>query len=145
MAASFWEAIVNWVASAASAANKKANIASDAQLKKFDCSLSWADPNVINSAGRPASAEIRTSVIAESDRRAREMSQERAIKEDPLVTGGAISSNKIVPPYMTDPAGTLRKWQVAPGELDDEERDRAKKGILGPEAVVFYSLTPAVA
>jgi hypothetical protein len=103
------------------------------------------DTKVINSAGKPASAEIRTSVIAKSEQGAREMSQERAIKENPLVTGGVISSNKIVPPYMTDPAGTLSKWQVTLGELDDEERDRVKKGILGPAAVVFYSLTPAVA
>jgi hypothetical protein len=84
MASSFWQAIINGFASAASSGNKKANITSDAQLKKFDRQLSWVDTKVINSAGKPASAAIRTSVIAKSEQGAREMSQERAIKENPL-------------------------------------------------------------
>ena len=139
MAASIREAIVNWLFSMASSGNKKANLAKAARLKVYDCQLSWTDPKVITSSGKPASVEIGTSVIADSEHRAREMSQERANKEDPVITS-AFSSNKVVPPYITDPGGTLAKWQVGPAaELGEEARDNAAKGMLDA-AIVSYSL-----
>ena len=139
MAASIREAFVGWLFSMASSANKKANLAKAAKLKIYDCRLSWTDPKVITSSGKPASVVIGTSVIADSERRAREMSQERATKEDPVIAS-AFSSNKVVPPYITDPVGTLAKWQVGPAaELGDEDRDSAAKGMLD-EKVFSYGI-----
>src|SRR6185369_7834431 len=85
MAASIREAFVGWLFSLASSANKKANLAKAATLKVYDCRLSWTDPKVITNSGKPALVEIGTTVVALSEQRAREISQERATKEDPLI------------------------------------------------------------
>ena len=143
MAASIREAFVSWLFSMASSANKKANLAKAATLKIYDCQLSWTDPKVITSGGQPASVVIGTSVITDSEHRAREMSQERANKETPVITS-AFSSNRVVPPYITDPVGTLAKWQVGPAaELGDEARDSAAKGMQDAE-VFSYRVTPQI-
>jgi len=143
MAASIREAFVGWLFSMASSANKKANLAKAATLKIYDCRLSWTDPKVITSSGKPVFVEISTSVIADSEHRAREMSQERANKEDPVIDSN-FSPNKVVPPYITDPGGTLAKWQVGPAaELGEEARDHAAKGMLDA-AVVSYAMTPQI-
>jgi exopolysaccharide biosynthesis protein len=86
MATSIRETIVSWLFSMASSASKKANLAKAAKLKIYDCRLSWTDPKVITSSGKPASVAIGTTVIADSEHRARQMSQERANKEDPVIT-----------------------------------------------------------
>ena len=139
MAASIREAFVGWLFSMASSANKKANLAKAATLKIYDCRLSWTDPKVITSRGKPASVAIGTTVIADSEHRAREMSQERANKEDPVIDSN-FSPNKVVPPYITDPGGTLAKWQVGPAaELGEEARDHAAKGMLDA-AVLSYGV-----
>jgi hypothetical protein len=92
---------------------------------------------VITSRGKPASVAIGTTVIADSEHRARQMSQERANKEDPVITS-AFSSKKVVPPYITDPVGTLAKWQVGPAvELGDEDRDSAAKGMLDAKVLSY--------
>jgi hypothetical protein len=143
MATSIRETIVSWLFSMASSASKKANLAKAAKLKIYDCRLSWTDPKVITSSGKPASVAIGTTVIADSEHRARQMSQERANKEDPVITS-AFSSNKVVPPYITDPVGTLAKWQVGPAvDLGDDARDSAAKGMLDA-AVVSYAMTPQI-
>jgi len=137
MAASIREAFVGWLFSMASSANKKANLAKAATLKYYDCRLSWTDPKVITNSGKPVFVEISTSVIADSEHRAREMSQERANNESPVIDS-AFSPNKVVPPYITDPGGTLAKWQIGPAvELGDEDRDSAAKGMLDAKVLSY--------
>ena len=71
------------------------------------------------------------------------MSQERANKEDKVIAS-AFSPNKVVPPYITDPVGTLAKWQVGPAaELGEEARDNAAKG-LQDEEVERYKVTAEI-
>jgi hypothetical protein len=48
-----------------------------------------------------------------------------------------------VPPYITDPTGTLARWQVDEGQFNDQERDLASKGLLGPAAITHYGTNPA--
>ena len=111
MAASIREAFVGWLFSMASSANKKANLAKAATLKIYDCQLSWTDPKVITSGGQPASVVIGTSVITDSEHRAREMSQERANKETPVITAHSRPTRSFLPtspiPSVHLPSGRL--------------------------------------
>ena len=137
MTASIREAFVGWLFSMASSANKKANLAKAATLKRYDCQLSWTDPKVITSKGKPVFVEISTSVIADSERQAREMSQKRA-NEETLVVDSNFWPNKVIPPYITDPGGTLAKWQVGPAaELGEEARDHVAKGMLDAKVLSY--------
>ena len=124
---SFWTKALVWGFTVFQRAERQTAAARDARLKSYGSSLSWDD----NKAVFPTITIGFSTIYAESEQQARELSQAQAVKELPLITS-QLSDKKIVPPYMTDPAGTLARWKIGEGPLNDDERDLASKGQLGP-------------
>jgi hypothetical protein len=136
---SFWTRILFGALSLFHRIERQTTAVRDARLKSYASRLSWED----NRALLPTVKMGFSTVYAESEQQARELSQAQAIKELPLITS-KLSDKKIVPPYMTDPAGTLPRWEIGEGLLSDDERDRASKGQLGPPRAMHLMIEATI-
>jgi hypothetical protein len=130
---SFWSKLGLWGFAFLNKASKEIGAAKDARLKKYATRLSWTDAKARN----PTLIIGFRTIYAESEQQAKELSQAEAIKETPVLKT-ATSDTEIVPPYMTDPAGTLARWEVGESQLDDEERKSASRGELGPARAMHF-------
>jgi hypothetical protein len=113
--------------------------ARDARLRSYWSVLSWKD----NKALDPNIKIVFDKIYAESEQHARELSQAQAIKEKPVLTS-KLSDKQIVPPYMTDPAATLARWELGEAPLNDEERELSSKGELGPARTVAFHVEATI-
>ena len=109
------------------------------ELKSYGSSLSWDD----NKSALPTITIGFNTIYAESGQQARELSQAQAITELPVLTS-KLSDKQIVPPYMTDPTGTLALWKVSEAPLNVDERDRASKGQLGPARAMHLRVEASI-
>jgi len=136
---SFLVRAVFWILSMFGKAERLSAEARDARLKRYGTRLIWKDDKALG----PLTVGFST-VYAESEQQARELTQAQAIKEHPLVTS-PLSDKTVMPPYMTDPARTLPLWEVGEIALDDDERERASTGQLGPARALFMNSSGVLA
>ena len=132
-----WMKILSWVGSTSKAAQQRSAVERDERLKKYATVLRWKDG--------PKFIKVTIDrVFAESEKQARQLSNSRAAKEEPIIEDN-LDQRQIVPPYTKDPSAALMRWKVTELPLTNEERALAKQGQLGPAraANVAREMSPA--
>jgi hypothetical protein len=93
------------------------------RLRRYKSSLTWNNGVYQVELGHDW-------IYAESEEQARQLANEQATKDFPLVE--SMFDDPRVPPYITDPSGTLALWKITEGTLGPEEKVAQSKGTLGP-------------
>jgi hypothetical protein len=122
--APLWIKVLSWVAPVLKSAQQRAAVERDARLRTYATQLRWKD-------GAKFFTVAIDRIFAESENQARQLSNARAAKQEPVIEDN-LDQRRIVPPYVRDPSATLTQWKVTELALTDEDRALAKQGQLGP-------------
>lgn len=122
--APLWIKVLSWVAPVLKSAQQRAAVERDARLGAYATELRWKD-------GPKFFTVAIDRIFAENEAQARQLSNARAAKEEPVIDDN-LDQRKIIPPYVKDPSAALAQWKVTDLALTDEERALAKQGQLGP-------------
>lgn len=120
--APLWASALSWFNSTAEWIFQHSAIARDSKLRMFESKLDWTD-------GEYAVEVSHNWVLAHDESEARRLANERAAKDEPLITP-TFDNVEITPAHMTDPKGTLARWAITEKPIGRDFKALVKKGEL---------------
>src|SRR5262249_36100378 len=122
--APLWIKVLSWVAPVLKSAQQRVAVERDARLRAYATELRWKD-------GVKFFTVVIDRIFAENEAQARQLSNARAAKDEPVIDDN-LDQRQIIPPYMKDASATLMQWKVWDLPMSEDERALAKQGQLGP-------------
>src|ERR1044071_7530566 len=99
-----WIKFLSWIAPLLKSAKQRAAVERDARLRAYATELRWKD-------GPKALRVAIDRIFAENEAQARQLSNTRAAKQEPVIEDN-LDQRRIIPPYVKDPSAAVTQWKV---------------------------------